>query len=198
MSNARNLSKVEVDTNGDIEVGSLGNANDASALTTGTLPVGRLPSSGVSASSLTTGTLGTARLPAGGVLQVVQALNTTDTRVTAQIDFLTASITPSSASNKILVMGNLAAVCRRAISNSEGLYWLVRNGTSLGNFDGITPWNGGATNERSAGSIHVQYLDSPSSTSSVTYILRISCSQSGVDINDEGGISSLTLMEIAG
>ena len=47
MSNARNLSKVEVDTNGDIEVGSLGNvppSNDASALTTGTLPTARLAS----------------------------------------------------------------------------------------------------------------------------------------------------------
>jgi len=142
--------------------------------------------------------LNSSSMPAGSVIQVVQVLNTTDTRVTAQIDFLFASITPRSASNKILVMGNLASVARRAGTNSEGLYWLVRNGTSLGNFDGITPWNDGASNNRSVGSIHVQYLDSPSSTASVDYALRMNCSGNGVDINDEGGISSLTLMEIAG
>ena len=145
-----------------------------------------------------TGTIAKARLPAGSVLQVTQVLNTTDTTITSTVDFITASITPSSTSSKILVMGNLASVARRSNSSSEGLFWLVRNGNSLGTFDGITPWNGGATDQRSVGSIHVQYLDSPSSTSSVTYILRANCSASGVDINDEGGISSLTLMEIAG
>jgi hypothetical protein len=165
--------------------------------TTGITTPDLTSAAGLDAADLT-GTVASARLPAGSVIQVVQVLNTTDTRVTAQINFLTASITPSSASNKILVMGNLASVARRAGTNSEGLYWLVRNGTSLGNFDGITPWNDGASNNRSVGSIHVQYLDSPSSTASVTYILRMECSGNGVDINDEGGISSLTLMEIAG
>lgn len=69
MSNARNLARLIVDSGGDVDVSSLGNvppSNDASALTTGTLPVGRLPSSGVSASSLTAGTLGTERLPSTG------------------------------------------------------------------------------------------------------------------------------------
>ncbi len=137
-------------------------------------------------------------LPAGSVLQVVQVLNTTDTTVTAQIDFITASITPSSASNKILVMGNLASVARRSSGNSEGYYFLVRNGSSLGPFDGIAPWNNGNTEPRSIGSMHVQYLDSPSSTSSVTYSLSMYVGGGSVNINNEGGISSLTLMEIAG
>lgn len=47
MSNARNLARLIVDSDGDVDVSSLGNvppSNDASALTTGTLPVGRLPS----------------------------------------------------------------------------------------------------------------------------------------------------------
>lgn len=47
MSNARNLARLIVDSGGDVDVSSLGNvppSNDASALTTGTLPVGRLAS----------------------------------------------------------------------------------------------------------------------------------------------------------
>jgi hypothetical protein len=66
MSNARNLANI-VTGNFDVPLGALDNvppSNDASALTTGTLPVGRLPSSGVDAGSLTAGTLATTRLAA--------------------------------------------------------------------------------------------------------------------------------------
>jgi len=64
MSNARNLANI-VTGNFDVPLGALDNvppSNDASALTTGTLPVDRLPSSGVSANSLTTGTLPAERI----------------------------------------------------------------------------------------------------------------------------------------
>ena len=69
MSNARNLADI-ITGNFDVPLGALDNvppSNDASALTTGTLPVGRLPSSGVDASSLTTGTLPIARIADGDV-----------------------------------------------------------------------------------------------------------------------------------
>ena len=69
MSNARNLADI-ITGNFDVPLGALDNvppSNDASALTTGTLPVGRLPSSGVSASSLTTGTLPVGRLADGSI-----------------------------------------------------------------------------------------------------------------------------------
>jgi len=146
---------------------------------------------------------GSALTGVGKVLQVQQVRMTTDIRISTNyaspVDLITASITPSSTSSKILVMGNLASVARRQNGNSEGFFYLVRNGSSLGTFDGITPWNDSATNQRSVGSIHVQYLDSPSSTSAVTYILRAYRDGSGsIDINDEGGISSITLMEIGG
>jgi hypothetical protein len=54
MSKARNLSKLLVDSNGDVESGSLDNvpaSDDASALTTGTLAVARLPNEGLSLGS---------------------------------------------------------------------------------------------------------------------------------------------------
>jgi hypothetical protein len=54
MSKARNLAKLLVDSNGDVESGSLDNvpaSDDASALTTGTLAVARLPNEGLSLGS---------------------------------------------------------------------------------------------------------------------------------------------------
>jgi hypothetical protein len=82
MSNARNLARLIVDSGGDVDVSSLGNvppSNDASALTTGTLPVGRLPSSGVDASSLTTGTLGVDRAYSGAIIAVSAVRSATRT-----------------------------------------------------------------------------------------------------------------------
>ena len=140
----------------------------------------------------------TSDMPTGSVLQVVQTTNTTDTNITSATNFMTVTITPSSTSNKILIMGVLASVARRHNSNSEGLYTLVRDSTTINTIDGITPWNAGNTGQRSVGSISFNYLDSPSTTSATSYHFTAQCSNSGVNINNEGGISSLIAMEIAG
>ena len=95
-------------------------------------------------------------------------------------------------------MGVLASVARRHNSNSEGLYTLVRDSTTINTLDGITPWNAGNTGQRSVGSISFNYLDSPSTTSATSYHFTAQCSNSGVNINNEGGLSSLTAIEIAG
>lgn len=115
MSNARNLADI-VTGNFDVPLGALDNvppSNDASALTTGTLPVGRLPSSGVSASALTTGTLETSRLPAGSVIQFNQY--TVNTYLSGTLGgaanpaynqgtrFTTFNFTPKSASSAIFL-----------------------------------------------------------------------------------------------
>ena len=177
MSNARNLSKVEVDTNGDIEVGSLGNANDASALTTGTL--------------------GSARLPAGSVLQVVQDTfaDTYSTSSTGGTPFRSVSITPSSASSKILV---LASFMTRATGGGGNCYIRIqgfRNGSMF--------WNGypvnGSQNSDHRGVAAINYLDSPNTTSAVTYSFNFdSTYASTVYINSSTSPSFITLMEIAG
>ena len=137
-------------------------------------------------------------MASGSVLQVVQTTNTTDTTITSAVDFMTVTITPSSTSNKILIMGVLCSVARRNNSSSEGLYQLLRGSTTINIVDGVAPWNDGATNQRTVGSISFNYLDSPSTTSATSYHFRASCTASGVNINNEGGLSSLIAMEIAG
>jgi len=177
MSNARNLSKVEVDTNGDIEVGSLGNANDASALTTGTL--------------------GSARLPAGSVLQVVSDVNTNSFSTSSQNVFVTTnqslSITPSSTSSKILVMFNANSVTTLAANTAITIQ--VRRSGVVVCFGGYYTATVGGNQSPPFGVI--QSLDSPNTTSPVTY--EVFAAEGGVPgtvaLNAD---RILTLMEIAG
>jgi len=175
MSNARNLSKVEVDTNGDIEVGSLGNANDASALTTGTL--------------------GTARLPAGSVLQVVTSSSNTTQSGTATVGVLTASITPISASSKIVALGNLV-LGLTASSNAYGTGTIFR-GTTSGTQIAFV-YSGVASAISAAMNLSVFGIDSPNTTSAQIYTLAAGRGSGGTSSWSTDGTSySLTLMEIA-
>jgi hypothetical protein len=136
--------------------------------------------------------------PANHVIQVVVIMNTTDTTVTTEIDFMSASIKPASESNKILITAHVSSIAVRGSDvNSEGLTRFYRGATLLNIMDGITPWKGASTYNRSVGSMSASYYDAPLSTSLLTYYLKISGSGSGFDINDEGGVSSLTLMEIS-
>ena len=81
---------------------------NASALSVGSLPSSAVPTSGINAASLTVGTLPQARFPSGHVIQVVNAIKKSTASVAtggswADISGLSASITPTSASNKILI-----------------------------------------------------------------------------------------------
>ena len=193
MSNARNLSKVEVDTNGDIEVGSLGNANDASALTTGTL--------------------GTARLPAGSVLQVVSVTTTSSTTNTtntpADVTGLTASITPLSASNKVLVMVSTQWELFRSSLEAAGYFLLLRGATTI--FSQSANSLAMEAAPSSNGRIYIDgwyapiIVDSPSTTSSTTYKVQLACASTGssgrITVNNQANntqTASIVLMEIAG
>ena len=133
----------------------------------------------------------------GNILQVVQVTNSTDTRITTSgIDFITTNITPTSVTSKVFIIGNLAACCRRELDSSEGYFTLKKNGTQWFIFDGITPWNN-TNNYRSVGSISFNYLDSPGVTTQISYAMHLDMTSGSIDVNNEGGMSSLTLMEIA-
>ena len=136
--------------------------------------------------------------PSGGkVLQVVNMTTETDT-ITTSGSFgataLTLAITPSSASSKILILatGNV----NNTTVNNWTYATIARGGTNLGAGVGMT---GVYSN---GGDIHTPctmvYLDSPSSTSSLTYDVRISVSGGTGKWNQQLAKASLTLMEIAG
>ena len=137
---------------------------------------------------------------AGTVLQVVQATTTTAT-TTSSTSFvsttLAASITPSSASSKILIFGQVHAV--GAVSTSQPNITLYRGGTNLvgvsyGLGDGYVDTGGYAE-----WLLPFSLLDSPSSTSSVTYTLygRNASGASTVSFGSASRVCVITLMEIA-
>jgi hypothetical protein len=150
-----------------------------------------------------TGRLASSSMPTGSVLQVVSMTTTTGTNstTTAYVDTaVTLSITPSSSSNKILVIYNLNGMYKSATSSSNSIgFNLVRGATSLGDFGLYFGSTGTAL--ATVGSSGVgMYLDSPSTTSSTTYKVQIKnmTNASFVGINVSGDISSMTLMEIKG
>jgi len=145
---------------------------------------------------------------AGNVLQVVQSTTRTTTTINTSTftdTSLSASITPSSTSSKILVfisqqVRNAAANpttlgCRiRLLRGSTNILSLSGENTAFDTFE-ITADGGG--NTRIAGYINFNYLDSPSSTSSVTYKTQASTSAGAHSFQNDSSISMITLMEIA-
>lgn len=165
----------------------------------------------------------TADLPAGSVLQAVQAKKT-DTQSSATsgttpvvIGGLSCTITPSSTSSKVLVSVNIGFLSSNT-GNHQSLA-IHRNGTMIsdatGDAAGVRPrrtfglgHNSGA-NWEGAG-LSFSYLDSPSTTSPVTYtvyyggngssIMYINRAARDVNATNEDGryISTIIAQEIAG
>jgi hypothetical protein len=145
--------------------------------------------------------------PAGGkVLQVVQASTTTNTTIAStsyQDTSITLSITPTSATSKILVVINAAGTIFRSGATVYGQAQIVRGATSIQIFLDYA-----RNHVNSIGNIFTPsflYLDSPNTTSSTTYKL-----QAKVDNTSNSGNvtfqeilpngtqrSTITLMEIA-
>ena len=138
-------------------------------------------------------------LPAGvggKVLQVVTG--ETGTQVTHSSSYadtgLSASITPSSTSNKILIL-----VDQHVFWSANGLtIRILRDTTSI--FEqpvAYTFHDGDASNNRQFYTL--QYLDSPSSTSALTFKTQCKLHSSGtIQTQESSNKSRITLMEIAG
>jgi len=138
----------------------------------------------------------------GKILQVVTATDSTQ-RNSSSTSFVTASntlsaaITPSSTSNKIFVMTTFTAY-NNVAGKSSG-FTINRDSTDLGSgtWGMCNMWD---ENERTIGaSMSLSVLDSPSSTSALTYQLYLKTESGGaVYINYDNIKASITAFEIAG
>ena len=157
---------------------------------------GALPA--ISGASLTGFT--DAQMPAGSVLQVVQGTigaGASSTSTTYVATGLTATITPTSSSSKILVMAG-GWLSTPANENHAALT-LYRGSTDLGNsygFGNFYTANGGYTESLAS----FNYLDSPSTTSATGYevYLRRGAGSGSVEFGSSARLSTIILMEIAG
>ena len=186
--------------------------------------VGGLPDGIVDTDMLATDAVTAAKigsLPAGSILQVIQAVKTDKFSTTnsgrttfTDITDLSASITPASTSNKVLI--------RASVQGSGSQYGslvgfrLMRGSTAIAlgdtetNFEPATLNNVRAVGDNN-GCFHatLEFLDSPSDDTAITYKLQGQVESGGFFINRTysntanvnfslNGISTFTLMEIAG
>ena len=166
-----------------------------------------------SATDLTSGTLPTARLPVGSVLQVAST-SVTATATTTSTSFVTLStlnqaITPITTSSKVLVScsmqlenttsnGGYVQIIRTVGGTDTAIDVVTRNSISASRTflsQGYGGYNGQTTS--------LQFLDSPSTTSAITYSIKWSTTGGTATFNsgtggDQPSSSSITLMEIAG
>ena len=149
-----------------------------------------------------TGTIPTSVAPGKGkVLQVVQGSKSTQTNVssTTFTDLgLSATITPSSTSNKILIDVNIAVRRGSGIQNSGAKMKLYKNGSELEQISSGFGFGQGSS-EESTGNVGFRYLDTPSTTSSITYsIYGGSSGGNFIYYFIDNGFSTITLKEIEG
>lgn len=147
--------------------------------------------------------LADANMPAGSVLQVVNVTYgtlTTTTSSTRSDTGLTASITPTSSTSKILCLVDMTG-CEKGQGSGSGpflSFWLMRSSTDLIRFEGQGGYTA-TTVTNSFGACSTNYLDSPSTTSSTTYKVQFSNPANAglVGFNNTSAVSTMTLMEIA-
>lgn len=138
-------------------------------------------------------------MPTGSIVQTANYLNNTEVQ-TASSSYIdtgqSTTFTPTSASNKVLVYWNVSGLYKNS-SNTYLRLQLVRNGTVLCQLEGAAGYTGD-TSENNIGSTALTYLDSPATTSPITYKIQY-MNQNGtnwVGINRNGAMSSATFLEI--
>jgi hypothetical protein len=159
-------------------------------------------------------------MPSGSIIQVKQTVKTdsfsiNDTASNTDVTGLSVTITPTSASNKILIDLHMSAFSVESSSYYGARFQLVRDSTDIakGDADGnrircTGPIDGGG-NANYGDVVSAKFLDSPNTTSATTYKVQIGNSQSKntyvnrpVNISDSATysqchISSITVMEVA-
>jgi hypothetical protein len=187
------IAKTIVDAKGDI------------IAATGADTVARLASSGVNGEVLTVDTSTATGLkyamPAGGkVLQVVQGSTTTPvtSATTSEVDTgITATITPSSATSKILILTSVNGCYKTNGNATNGLRLrLYRGATDIARIATNLLYTATALNLY--GSTGLSYLDNPATTSATTYKITfhnlIAANSANVQADNE--TSTIVLLEI--
>ena len=153
----------------------------------------------------------------GGIVQVVQNFTSSEVSMTSETfadTGLNCTITPKFQSSKILVIVNQQYRLIRSSSQSGGGFQILRGSTVIqtgpNNSSGSQPFGeylvvDGASNIEIYSRYNVQYLDTPNTTSSITYKtqMAVRTTQSSAQAraqyqaNDENGKSYMTLIEVS-
>ena len=160
----------------------------------------------LNASNITSGTLGKARMATGSVLQVVNAQYSTSTTTTNTSTFqdtgLTATITPTSATSKILVLvSNSCGSTNSAGLNTVSYFQTVRGASTVIAYTRFQIGNALAsgTNAIKVDTVTQTALDSPATTSATTYKMQMISNEATVTTTSciYSTVAQITLLVIA-
>jgi len=147
------------------------------------------------------------KMPSGSILQVVTGTSEssgTTTSASFSSTGLTASITPSATSSKIFVTCSFTGSKDSDSNDTDwGYFSIFRNSTDLGGANGrgiVGHYNYIASTIDNHFPVNMVVLDSPSSTSSLTYSVQYASSGANdtVAFNNRAMKTSIILMEVAG
>jgi len=144
----------------------------------------------------------------GNIIQVVYAETTTqviDTSGSFVDTGITATITPSSNSSKILAVASVQWFLFRESTETDGSFRLLRGSTAISTHDNAVHIEAGTTSQSriiSEGGYTIQRLDSPATTSATTYKVQFKTNRTAnagqMDVNRQNAPGCITLMEVAG
>ena len=153
-------------------------------------------------SSTATGLKWAAAAGGGKVLQVVYGSTTTQTANSTSTyadTTLSATITPSSSTSKVLILVSQNGVSKDT-GNTGAQLRLLRGATVIQTFSGAVSFTNSTTPTRLDGVSSTHYLDSPATTSATTYKTQFASrtNTAVVQVQVTGGddMSSMILMEI--
>jgi len=207
MASVLKVDKLDPQSGTDLEIGSSGDTitipsgatftqsgtMNASAITAGTIATARLGSGTASSSTVLHGDNTWAAAGGGKVLQAVTTVETANqtTTSTSYVQFgATLDITPSATSSKVLVLVSDNTIYHET---SGGFNLTVyRDATDLGHY--LYGYIYGYVNTHSTFSPII--LDSPSTTSAVTYAVYGKVTSGTLYLNNANAHSNMTLLEI--
>ena len=145
-------------------------------------------------------TLTSNKMPAGSVLQVIQVTSTTDSEITdssyVHYSQLDTTITCSSTSSKVLILADInVGPWENSSNDTQQAIRIYKGGSALSREVFTRLYDYGGNGILSKVGATINHLDSPNSTSALTYQLyfkRIAGDRAAI----KNG--SFTLMEIAG
>ena len=138
-------------------------------------------------------------IPPGKVVQIVSATTSTgiaSSSATYADTGLTATITPTSANNKVLVLVSQSGVAK-GTSNTSVAIRLFRGATLIHVMESTAAFTGTAA-DSFIGSVAANIVDTPATVSAVTYKTQFNSSAgtANTTVNSNNATSSIVLMEV--
>ena len=164
--------------------------------------IGKVPTAvPLTGADIQDGTIQTADLASGVGGKVLQVVTATDSgeRTTTSATFVTASnnlsasITPSSSPNKVLII--VSTSTGNTTSAQHTYSTIYRGATNLGTSNGMNTTYHDANSDIYVPN-HMSYLDSPNTTSATTYQFYFRVSGGTGKMNSSGVKGSIALLEI--